>query len=217
MRDSSTRFQLVGGDPALDLVNTIDWTPAGAVNELVADYTNLTRWAEAAGVVSPRAAQRLRGLARAHPRRAAAALDQAHALRAALQRLFSEVAAGAPSMAALAEFDRFLASTYARLTVEAAPPADRRAGRAAVWAWRDQDDEVGAIIRPVVKSAAELLVSSEAARIRVCGGPACGWMYVDRSRNHLRRWCQMETCGTREKSRRRRLPARAHELLGKLT
>jgi predicted RNA-binding Zn ribbon-like protein len=28
-------------------------------------------------------------------------------------------------------------------------------------------------------------------------------MYVDRSRNGLRRWCQMETCGTREKSRRR--------------
>jgi predicted RNA-binding Zn ribbon-like protein len=75
---------------------------------------------------------------------------------------------------------------------------------------------MGAIIRPVVKAAAELLVSSEAARVRVCGGPACGWMYVDRSRNHLRRWCRMETCGTREKSRRRRLPARAHELLGKL-
>ena len=29
--------------------------------------------------------------------------------------------------------------------------------------------------------------------------------YVDRSRNGLRRWCQMRTCGTREKSRRRRV------------
>ncbi|HEV2853834.1 MAG TPA: CGNR zinc finger domain-containing protein [Thermoanaerobaculia bacterium] len=34
--------------------------------------------------------------------------------------------------------------------------------------------------------------------------PDCGWMYVDCSRNGLRRWCEMETCGTLEKSRRRR-------------
>jgi predicted RNA-binding Zn ribbon-like protein len=27
---------------------------------------------------------------------------------------------------------------------------------------------------------------------------------VDRSRNGFRRWCQMRTCGTREKTRRRR-------------
>jgi predicted RNA-binding Zn ribbon-like protein len=30
-------------------------------------------------------------------------------------------------------------------------------------------------------------------------------MYVDRSRNGLRRWCQMEVCGTKEKSRQRAL------------
>ena len=34
-------------------------------------------------------------------------------------------------------------------------------------------------------------------------GADCGWMFVDRSRNRLRRWCQMETCGTMEKTRRR--------------
>jgi predicted RNA-binding Zn ribbon-like protein len=199
----STRLRFVGGDPALDLVNTVDWTPDGPVNELLPDHASLIHWAEGAGVASPRQAQRLHRLARSHPRRAAAALDRARSLRAALRRLFVEVAEGAPSAAALAEFDRFLATVYPRVTIEAASPADRRAGRAAVWAWRDQGEELDAILWPVVRSAAELLVSTEAAQVRMCGGPACGWMYVDRSRNHLRRWCQMETCGTREKSRRR--------------
>ena len=76
-------------------------------------------------------------------------------------------------------------------------------GPALQWSWRDAADRLDSIIWPVVRSAADLLVSDEAARIRVCGGPDCGWMYVDRSRNGLRRWCEMESCGTREKSRRR--------------
>ena len=60
---------------------------------------------------------------------------------------------------------------------------------------------------PVLRSAGALLASEEADRIRTCAGPDCGWMYVDRSRNGFRRWCQMRTCGTREKSRRRRVGA----------
>lgn len=153
--------------------------------------------------MTPREVQRLRGLARSHPRRAAAALDHARALRSTLHRLFAEVAEGAPSAAGLAEFDRYVSDVYPRITLEAAPAAERRAGRAAVWTWRDQGDDLDAVTWPVVRSAAQLLASDEASSIRVCGGLACGWMYVDRSRNHLRRWCQMETCGTREKSRRR--------------
>ena len=39
--------------------------------------------------------------------------------------------------------------------------------------------------------------------MRVCAAQDCGWVYVDRSRNGLRRWCQMETCGTIMKTRRR--------------
>jgi predicted RNA-binding Zn ribbon-like protein len=199
----SSEFLLVGGDLALDLVNTVDWTPAGTTSEFLPDYASLTRWAESAGIATARQAQRLRTRARAEPRRAVAALDRALSLRAALQRLFVEVAGGAPSAAALEAFDRFLPAVYPRLALEAASPEARRLGRAAAWTWRGQHDDLEAIIWPVVRSAAELLVSTEAAQVRVCGGPSCGWMYVDRSRNGLRRWCRMETCGTREKSRRR--------------
>jgi predicted RNA-binding Zn ribbon-like protein len=30
----------------------------------------------------------------------------------------------------------------------------------------------------------------------------CGWLFVDRSRNGNRRWCDMRTCGSRDKMRR---------------
>ncbi len=199
----STEFRFVGGELALDLVNTVDWTPAGLRDERLPDYASLTRWAEGAGAATARQAQRLRTLGRAQPRRAAAALDRARSLRSTLQRLFVEVAGGAPSAAALDALDRHLPAVYPRLSLVPASPDARRLGRAAAWTWRGQGDDLEAITWPVVRAAAELLVSTEAAQVRVCGGPSCGWMYVDRSRNGLRRWCLMETCGTREKSRRR--------------
>ena len=41
-------------------------------------------------------------------------------------------------------------------------------------------------------------------RIRVCGNPLCRWLFVDRSRNRSRRWCEMAVCGNRVKVGRHR-------------
>lgn len=39
------------------------------------------------------------------------------------------------------------------------------------------------------------------ARIKVCPDEACLWAFYDQSRNRSRRWCSMEVCGNREKTR----------------
>lgn len=41
-------------------------------------------------------------------------------------------------------------------------------------------------------------------RVRNCGDPACDWLFIDRSRNHSRQWCDMGTCGSRAKMARYR-------------
>jgi len=76
-------------------------------------------------------------------------------------------------------------------------------GARAAWRWHGADERLDSPLWPVVWSAAVLLAGEEAGAIRVCAGPDCGWVYVDRSRNRLPRWCEMATCGMREKSRRR--------------
>jgi predicted RNA-binding Zn ribbon-like protein len=100
----------------------------------------------------------------------------------------------------LAELNAALADALVHLRLV---PGKRRAGPLA-WAWDDDDDSLDALLHPVVRAAGDLLSSDEAALIRVCAGVNCGWLYVDRSRNKLRRWCEMGTCGTDEKTRRRR-------------
>jgi predicted RNA-binding Zn ribbon-like protein len=193
-------FQYIGGDPAIDFVNTVDWTSHGPEQERLTDFDRLIGWAEGAGVLSAKSAGELRAGALAGPREAEAAYRNALRVREVLERLLRAVAGGDPPGDALEDFNRELAHTLERMrvvSVDGRHPASLQLG------WNGGGESLDSVLWPVIWSAASLIVSDEASRIRICGGPDCGWMYVDRSRNKLRRWCQMETCGTREKSRRR--------------
>jgi predicted RNA-binding Zn ribbon-like protein len=52
----------------------------------------------------------------------------------------------------------------------------------------------------VAVSALCLLQPETRRRIRICGN--CGWLFLDRSRNGSRLWCDMSVCGNRQKARR---------------
>jgi predicted RNA-binding Zn ribbon-like protein len=39
------------------------------------------------------------------------------------------------------------------------------------------------------------------SRLSRCHNDACRWAFIDHSKNHSRRWCDMKTCGTQAKSR----------------
>jgi predicted RNA-binding Zn ribbon-like protein len=195
------RFLYVGGDPAIDLINTVDWTSRGPEEERLETFEQLTRWAEGAGVIDAATGRRLRRLAGDRPRAAASALAYAREARGTLREVFGAIARGEPAQPALVRFNRLLREALAGL--EIAP--DEAPGTGYCWRWRGEGFDPRAPVWRVLWSAASLLRSDEVGNVRICDGDDCGWMYVDRSRNGLRRWCQMRTCGTREKTRRRRV------------
>jgi hypothetical protein len=47
-------------------------------------------------------------------------------------------------------------------------------------------------------------LGTERPRLRACGNRRCGWLFVDRSANARRRWCDPKACGNRMKVRRYR-------------
>jgi predicted RNA-binding Zn ribbon-like protein len=195
-------FLHIGGDPSLDLVNTVDWTRRGPENDRLTDYDGLTRWAEGAGLVARAVAARLRRAAAARPRQAESAYRASLRLRWVLHRLAEAFAAGKAAGAEIDEFNTLLASALRRLRLARVQPV-RGVGKLAEWEWCDAAECLDSPLWLTLWSAAKLFTSDEARRIRVCAGPDCGWVYVDRSRNGLRRWCQMATCGTQAKSLRR--------------
>src|SRR5207302_22567 len=75
-----------------------------------------------------------------------------------------------------------------------------------------EEETLDRMLWPVIRSAADLLVSGEAQRVRRCASETCDWLFLDTSRNHSRRWCDMSGCGNRAKARRHYARAKAGRL-----
>ena len=181
----SGTFEFSGGALCLDFVNTLGDRPL-CRNEKLRSPSDLLRWAQEAGV-----------LPQDGPREFSEPfLHQAIEMRERLFRVFSGLSEGhAPAPQDLAALNADLGAALGRLRLEPGP------GRFA-WTW---DPAVGGperVLGAVVRSAAELLASEEAAQVKVCGSDRCSWLFVDRSRTHRRRWCEMKSCGNRAKARR---------------
>ncbi|MGQ0643027.1 MAG: CGNR zinc finger domain-containing protein [Gemmatimonadaceae bacterium] len=190
-------FRFVGGDPSLDFVNTADWTPRGLERDRFTDYDRLVEWARGAGLVGTAEARRMGQSAVRHPRRADAAVDAARDMREILRDVFMSLVAKRHSTTALERLNTSLAAVAPHTRVV------RDAEGQLVRGWAGLGDSADSLLWPVVWAAADLIASSDADKLRLCAGQDCGWLYVDRSRNGLRRWCEMRVCGTAEKNRRR--------------
>lgn len=59
-----------------------------------------------------------------------------------------------------------------------------------------------AAIALVALSTARLLTGDALKRLRVCANNECQWLFLDRSKNRSRRWCEMSSCGNKMKARR---------------
>jgi len=190
-------FRFVGGDCSLDFINTADWTDRGIESDRFTSYQRLIEWARGADIASASDARRLAHFAASHPRRAAVAYEAAITSRFTLHELFASVVEELPRVRVLEQFNELHSEAAAKLQLA------RGEGARLVRSWAGYAESPESILWPVIWSAGELLVSTDADRLRRCAGRDCGWMYVDRSRNGLRRWCEMSVCGTVEKNRRR--------------
>jgi predicted RNA-binding Zn ribbon-like protein len=57
-----------------------------------------------------------------------------------------------------------------------------------------------ALAATTARSALRLIGEAPAHRIKICR--ACGWLFLDQSKNGSRIWCDMAVCGNRSKARR---------------
>jgi predicted RNA-binding Zn ribbon-like protein len=71
-----------------------------------------------------------------------------------------------------------------------------------VRSFRDVTERLDGPLRQVIDAAVVLITSSDINKVRECSEKTCRWFFVDRSRNHSRRWCDMQLCGNRSKAKR---------------
>lgn len=182
-------FELVGGHPVLDFLNTInDWTTPSP-RDYIPDFGEALRFGEVAGVLTHAEAVRQ---SRLPPGRE---MDRLRSFRVALERVARALSGGAnPPAADLA--------ALSASEVEAWRATQLRPGDGALARVVDQTHAGSGLLRLRLTMLAVELLSSpdEMQKLKTC--PSCGWFFLDVSRNQSRRWCSMQTCGAVAKSRR---------------
>ena len=174
--------RLLGNSLCLDFANSVDWSQNEPIkDEVLNEPDDLRRWGVRLGLGDSKVpdGEELRR-----------ALD----LRAALHRTFAAIAHGEDPAAADLES---IAAQHAEATGTARITPTAGGSYGPTWPKRD----ARRVRYAVVADAIALL--ADAARLdRVRHGPGhdCGWLFLDVSGR--RRWCTMDTCGSRAKMRR---------------
>lgn len=193
------KFQIIAGEIALDFINTLDNRPIPErQKELLPTYQHLAAWAEQAGAIPHSRYASLVRQAEIRPDEAAAALRKALELRECLYRMMESVLKKRPAPTEdLALFSDMLGEALSRVQLKRVRP-----GGGYQLEWDPGEPYLESVLWPIVRSASTFLTSPDLAYLRECGDSNCRWMFVDRSKNHSRRWCDMKICGNRIKARK---------------
>ena len=181
-----TAHRFSGGVLALDTANTVVLrNDRAGFFDRFDDPAEIPRFAAAASVF--RRDEIGRPLTVSDPQAIAA---KVRALRRAADSAFRPAASGGPlDASALAELLRQCAGALdGRHELQAMPEAPF--GRSS---------EPLAFEAALAVSALSLLSGSSLKRVKICRN--CFWLFLDRSRNSSRLWCDMTVCGNRSKAR----------------
>ncbi|WP_160312120.1 CGNR zinc finger domain-containing protein [Micrococcus luteus] len=126
-------------------------------------------------------------------------LQQARALREAIHRAGTALAAGHPTSHSDLEVINNCAAQAAG--------HPRLADDGVAWV-SVGGDPVKVALGRVAHDAINILGGPARGQVKTCQDPRCAGLYVDSSRGKNRRWCSMDYCGNRAKKARFRSPDR---------
>jgi predicted RNA-binding Zn ribbon-like protein len=188
-------FQLVAGNLALDFANTLDYRyDPDRLIDLLPNYERFLAFCRQSGVITGAQMRKLLdGLSESDSQRV---FEEVIEFREALYFLIlSAVQDRRPDESHLRALNRILAGARA---LDEVVWHKRRFDRRS----RDITERPDGPLRQIVDAAVGLITSSDIDHVRECGEKTCRWLFLDRSRNHTRRWCDMQLCGNRSKAKR---------------
>ncbi|WP_350347642.1 CGNR zinc finger domain-containing protein [Agromyces sp. G08B096] len=184
---SRETYPQIAGALALDLVNTVSWRLSAERRiEHLVDYGDVLRWAAQVGLIDRETIRALERLAAADPQGATVEHRGILDLREAL---YDAAYDGAPTEPVVREHADAVAA--GRL---------ERDGDGDGWAWRFPVD-LALPRRRIALAAVDLLLRDDLDRLGQCSDAECGWVFLDTSPRHNRRWCVASDCGNRNRVR----------------
>jgi predicted RNA-binding Zn ribbon-like protein len=186
-------FDFVGNNLCLDFVNTVHDRKTSTRRDDFASYDDLVAWSRLAGITTAAEAEQLLALARQHPDEAERVFKRATEQREVIYSIFAAVAQErAPEPSDLSHLNALFADAMSRACITLRD-------HTFTWDWAQKETTLESLLWPVIRAAAELLTSPDLHLARQCAADDCTWLFLDTSKNHSRRWCDMKSCGNRIK------------------
>ena len=190
-------LNLKSGHPALEFTNTVNDHASENPGETLFQYEDLLAWAKKVGLLYEEQIENLTRKAAGQPKAAAIVFARSMQLREAIYRIFVALA-------------KDKSPTNSDLTILNAVLANLTRGAQVVyqagqfeWQWNLDLDALEEPLGMIALSAVDLMTSEHYQWVGQCADEdGCGWFFVDTSKNHSRRWCDINDCGNRAKQRR---------------
>jgi predicted RNA-binding Zn ribbon-like protein len=183
---ASSSLQLLGGRLAVNFAN------AGPP-QIDLSWEELIQFLENARIISPERSSQLMSLPQSDSQAAEGLFLRALRLRESLRRIFAALVRKERIPREWAEpVNEVLRITegHDELVLENGQWRTEFMAREGGLDW---------LLAAIARSAAEIMVEGETARLRLCANPHCGLLFCDTSRTGRRRWCSMSVCGNRHK------------------
>ncbi len=191
-----SHMPLHGGESCFDFINSGYNDHEDVITERLLSYNDLIILAERLPLLPEDRLKKLKDLASQKPALALEALKLAKQIREMMYRVLKSIAKeGVDSidLSILTDFNNHLSNALSKqvfvVTEGQLVPALH-------------NDEVG-LNEPIwafLISAYNVLRDKDQQRIKQCS--ACAWLYFDNTKNNTRKWCNMQSCGSIEKSKR---------------
>jgi predicted RNA-binding Zn ribbon-like protein len=188
---------LIAGHPVLDFVNTLDNRfSAKGTDERLLTYSDLLEFLQASNLLSLHQARDLPTGGPSQSRQRA--LHRTQALRENLATVFYALSDGAPANESLTALQTEFETARKLLALKWTSGEEGHA----YWDWNVSGGNVDWPVSILAREAESLLLSKDMGSVRQCAHSTCRWLFLDLSKNHTRRWCDMKLCGNRAKASR---------------
>ena len=190
-------LDLKSGHPALEFTNSVNNHASEQPGETLFKHEDLLLWAQKTGLLHREQTEILMRKASSQPDEAAVLFAKSLELRECIYRIFVAQAKGkSPPESDIATLNSVLRHlTHGAQVVHASGRFE--------WQWHFDEHALEAPLCIVALSAVDLMTSESYKWVGQCADEdGCGWLFVDTSKNHSRRWCDINDCGNRAKQRR---------------
>lgn len=201
LKDVDT-MSLDGGCICFDFTNTVNSRTVFPLHEYIRSYADLLTWSKRVKALTENRLEKLQEMVYGERETASAismpgrdeALEYFRQAREVLYRFFSAVAAGqSPDRETAGKFNRLVHEGMKQLAFAG------KGGQVRL-DWASESPHPHEPVWAALKSAFDVLCTEDPKRIKEC--EACGWLFLDRTKNNRKRWCNPNTCGSADKARR---------------